>query len=115
MQKYTYGDSTLQAMIQMTRDDRWYESGKCDGQSGIEYDELLIYCSVKEEITVEEFGEMVIRNNKLVTTRNLRQQMFSLAHEIYQGVCKTKSYLRSRVWFHGIDTAVEKEVKQCSP
>ena len=70
---------------------------------------------MKEEITVNDFGDMVIRNDKLVIPRNLRQQVLSLAHEGHQGVRKTKSYLRSRVWFPGMDTAVEKEVKQCIP
>ena len=70
-----------------------------DRQSGVEYNELLVYRSVKEEITVNDSGDMVIRNDKLVIPRNLRQQVLSLAHEGHQGVCKMKSYLRSRVWF----------------
>ena len=55
----------------MTRDDRWYEIGKYDGKSGSEYDELLIYRGVNGEIIVNESGDMVIRNNKLVIPRNL--------------------------------------------
>ena len=97
----------------MSCDDRWYEIGKYDGQSGNEYDELLIYRSVKEEITVTESEDMVIKSNKYVIPRNL-QQVLSIAHEGDQGFCKTKSYLRSRVWFPGLDTAVEK-VEQCIP
>ena len=106
MWKCTYDDPTLQAVIQMTRDDRWYEIGKYDGLSGIEYDELLIYCSVKEEITVNVSGNMVIKNNKLVFLRN---QVFSSANEGHQGVLKVKSCLQSRVW------SGEKEVKLCIP
>ena len=71
--------------------------------------------SVKEEIIVNESRDMVIRNNKLVIPRNLLQQVLSLAHEGHQGDRKVKSYLRSRVWFPGMDTVVEKEVKQCIP
>ena len=99
VRRCTYHDPTLQDMIQMTRDDCWYEIGKYDGQSGVKYDELLVYRSVKEEITVNESGDMAIRNDKLVIPRNLGQQVLSLAYEGQQGVRKTKSYLRSRVWF----------------
>ena len=81
MRKCTSDDPTLQTVIQMTRDDRWFEIGKYDGQSGVEYDELLVYRSVKEEITLNDSGDMVIRNDKLVIPRNLRQQVLSLAHE----------------------------------
>ena len=36
--------------------------------------------------------------------------MFS-AHEGHQGIAKTKALLRKKVWFPGIDSAVEKKVK----
>ena len=101
MRKCTSDDPTLQAVIQMTRDDRWFEIGKYDGQSGVDNDELLVYRSVKEEITLNDSGDMVIRNDKLVIPRNLRQQVLSLAHEGHQGVHKTKSYFvgsGSLVW-----------------
>ena len=115
VRKCTSDDPILQAVIQMTRDDCWFEIGKYDGQPGVDYEELLVYRSVKEEITVNDSRDIVIRNNKLVIPRNLQQQVLSLAHEGHQGVRKTKSYLRSRVWLPGTDTAVEKEVKQCIP
>ena len=98
VRKCTSDDPTLQAVIQMTRDNLWFEIGKYDGQSGVDYDELLGYRSVKEEITVNNSGDMVIRNDKLVILKNFLQQVLSLAHEGHHGLRKTKSYLRSRVW-----------------
>lgn len=36
-----------------------------------------------------------------------------VAHEGHHGMAKTKSFLRSKVWFPGIDARVEKVVKDC--
>ena len=44
--------------------------------------------SVKEEIIVNESGDMVIRKDKLVILRNLLQPVLSLAHEGHQGFVK---------------------------
>ena len=39
--------------------------------------------------------------------------MVNLAHEGYQGLVKTKSLLREKVWFPHIDKLVESTVKSC--
>lgn len=36
-----------------------------------------------------------------------------LAHEGHQGIVKTKSLLREKVWFPGIDRLVENEIQNC--
>ena len=41
--------------------------------------------------------------------------MIDLAHKGHQGIAKTKSLLHEKVWFAGIDGAVEKKVKSCMP
>ena len=56
VRKCTFDDPTLQAVIQNKRDNRLYEIGRYDGQSGVKYNELLVYHSVKEEITVNDSG-----------------------------------------------------------
>ena len=43
----------------------------------------------------------------------MQQRVIDLAHEGHQRIAKTKSLLREKVWFVGIDGAVEKKVKSC--
>ena len=43
----------------------------------------------------------------------LQQQVDDLAHTGHQGIVKTKSLLREKVWFTGLDYMVEKLVRSC--
>ena len=43
----------------------------------------------------------------------LKARIVELAHAGHQGIVKTKRLIRSRVWFEGIDSAVERRVKGC--
>jgi hypothetical protein len=45
--------------------------------------------------------------------REERNEVVELAHTWHQGRVKTKRPIRSRVWFEGIDSAVERRVKGC--
>ena len=38
-----------------------------------------------------------------------------MAHEGHQGLCKTKSLLREKVWFPGMDKLIHEELDQCIP
>lgn len=38
-----------------------------------------------------------------------------LAHEGHQGITKTKALIREKVWFPGIDSLVERQVRSCIP
>ena len=51
----------------------------------------------------------------LVVPRSLREKVVRLAHEGHQGVTKTKEYLRTRVWFPGLDGMVEAHIQHCHP
>ena len=46
---------------------------------------------------------VVLRGTRLVLPRNLQHRAVNLAHEGHQGIVKTKSLLREKVWFPGID------------
>ena len=45
--------------------------------------------------------------------RNLQHRAVNLAYEGHQGIVKTKSLLREKVWFLGIDKMAEETVKRC--
>ena len=45
----------------------------------------------------------------------LRDWVVKLGHSAHQGVDATKRQLRVRVWFPGMDKAVERRVSTCLP
>ena len=60
-------------------------------------------------------GGLVVRGSRIVVPRSLRDKVVRLAHEGHQGVTKTKEYLRTRVWFPGLDRMVEAHIQHCHP
>lgn len=69
------------------------------------------YKYVREELT--SLGQLVLRGTRLVMPCSMRKQTLMLAHEGHQGIVKTKSRLRSKVWWPGIDKQAEKLCKAC--
>ena len=74
---------------------------------------LKDYTNVRNELTV--VGDVVLRDNRIVMPSKLQQKAIDLAHSSHQGIVKTKSLIREKTWFPGIDKRVEERVKQCMP
>ena len=60
-------------------------------------------------------GGLVVRGARIVVPRSLREKVVQLAHVGHQGITKTKEYLRSRLWFPGLDRMVEAHIQHCHP
>ena len=60
-----------------------------------------------------ELGKLVLRGTRIVVPQKLREQILDLAHEGHQGVVRTKQRLRSKVWWPGVDRAIEGKCKVC--
>ena len=58
---------------------------------------------------------VVLRGNRIVVPDILQQSTVELAHEGHQGINKTKSLLREKVWFPGIDEMVADRVTRFIP
>ena len=56
---------------------------------------------------------MVLRGNRIVVPSKLRERAVDLAHVGHQGIVKTKSLIREKVWFPGIDKMVKDKVDNC--
>ena len=54
------------------------------------------YLSVKNELCL--LGKIVMRRTRIVIPQNLKSEELLLAHEGHQGIVKTKSRLRIKVW-----------------
>ncbi|KAJ8050472.1 hypothetical protein HOLleu_03691 [Holothuria leucospilota] len=70
--------------------------------------------NVKNEITVTQFG-IVLRDNCNIIASALRKRTVQLAHDVHQGIVRTKQLLRQKVWFPGMDSFVEDTIKTCIP
>jgi len=82
-------------------------------QTDIWPDELKPYAKMKHEFAV--CSGIILRGNRIVMPTSLQQKAVDLAHIGHQGVVKTKSLLREKVWFRGIDKLVEDKVHGCLP
>ena len=69
------------------------------------------YASVKNELCT--IGKLVLRGDRIVIPRSLRKSVLESAHEGHQGVVKTKSRLRTKVWWPKMDVDTERMCKGC--
>ena len=63
-------------------------------QSGKWSNDLKPYDKVKEELSV--FEGVILRGNRIIVPQLLQKQILKLAHEMHQGIVKTKQFLRTR-------------------
>jgi len=60
-------------------------------------------------------GGLVVRGPRIVATRTLRNTVVKLANKGHQGITNTREYLRTRVWFPGLDKMVEAHIQNGPP
>ena len=71
------------------------------------------YKTVKDELWV--IGQLVMSGGRIVMPESLWNRTVHLALEGHQGVIRTKSRLREKVWWPGMDKQVEGFVRSCYP
>ena len=64
------------------------------------------YVSVKNELCT--IGKLVLRGDWIVIPQSLRRSVVESAHEGHQGIVKTKSRLRTKVWWPKMDADAER-------
>lgn len=104
-------DATMQTAINMTRNGEWFKI-KSLTSNDIDIEELKALKSIRDELTVHS-DNILLKDDKIVLPRELRKQAVDIAHEGHQGMSRTKSYLRSKVWFPNLNEMVESCVKEC--
>ena len=68
---------------------------------------------VFNDLTVTRQG-ILLKRKQIVIPAELRSRVTELAHEGHQGSVKTKNLLRSRIWYPGLDKAVDELCYKCS-
>jgi hypothetical protein len=107
----TVSDKTLPTVMELVRTGRWFETKTLDDQA-IDRDELQSFKNVKDELTCHPEG-ILLRGDQVVLPLSLRERAVALAHEGHQGMHRTKAFMRSKVWFPGLNGRVENAVKGC--
>lgn len=70
------------------------------------------YRSLKDKLVVHE-DNILQRDNIIVMPTFLGYLAISLTHEGHQVLTKTKAFIRSKVWFPGINDRVDSLITNC--
>ena len=96
IEEATKADVTLQAVSKAIETGNWYEGTK---ESSVDAAEFSAWQKVKDELTVAVNPKVILRGTRIAIPKKLQERVVNLAHEGHQGVVKTKSLLREKVWF----------------
>ncbi len=110
IEEATKADATLQVVLKAIETGNWYEGTQ---QSGVDIAVFAAWQKVKDELTAGVSPQVILRGTRIAVPSKLQERVVNQAHEGHQGVVKTKSLLREKVWFPGIDKMVEKKVQSC--
>ena len=69
------------------------------------------YHGIRHELTVVD--DIILRGSRILMQTSLRERTLKLVHEGHQGIVKTKRLLREKVWWPGIDQAIEQLIRTC--
>ena len=107
----TQADATLQGIAEAIVKGNWHLVVK---RPSVDPTEFRLLERVKDELAVSASGNLILRGTRIVIPKSLQEHVVNLAHEGHQGLVKTKSLLREKVWFPNIDKLVESKVQSCS-
>ena len=69
------------------------------------------YHGIRHELIVVD--DIILRGSRILMPTSLRERTLKLVHEGHQGIVKTKRLLREKVWWPGIDQAIEQLIRTC--
>jgi transposase InsO family protein len=104
-------DPTIQKAIEYARNGRWYEMETLSDPT-VDIEELQAYRSMLDELAIH-CDTVLLREKRIILSKTLRERAIKIAHEGQQGLAKTKAFLRSKVWFPGINDKVDNLIKDC--
>ena len=105
----TRKDGLLQEVMHLISTSQWNSLKPVEG---VDPNTLRIFAKIHSELNSVD-GNFVLRGSRIVVPNVLQKRVVELAHEGHQGLLKTRSQLRSKVWFPRIDSQVDSIVKHC--
>ena len=100
----TQSDPMMRNVIDCVIHGNWHRYERCE--------EIASYRQLASELSVSENG-LLLRGHRIVLPTCLCCAAVELAHEGHQGLVKTKSLLRSKVWFPNMNLLVERVLESC--
>jgi hypothetical protein len=113
----TQNDPTLQHAAHIIQKDLWHtlDTTNLSKDTDIDIRELKLLRNVKDELTVSNDKDIILRDTRIVIPKSLRADFIRLAHVGHQGIVKTKSLMREKVWFPLIDSPVKSAIDSYIP
>ena len=93
-------DPTMVRLRECVSNGKWSEPG------------MQGYKQVRKELMCK--NGVVLRGTRMVLPPSLRGRAIGLAHATHLGMTRTKQYIRSKLWWPGLDTEVEEMIKRCT-
>ena len=97
--------------MELVQTGKWFELHSIQDPY-LDMNELKGLRSFREELACHP-DNLLLRGNRIVLPTELREKAISLAHEGHQGMSRTKSLIRSKLWFPGLNEKVENAVRNC--
>ena len=114
IREHTNKDVTLTKLRNLIENNSWHTLDKPNENfKNCNLHELKIYRRILQELTVTSDQSMILRRNRIVIPAALRTRMIALAHENHLGIAKTKSLLRDKIYFPGMDATIEEALAEC--
>ena len=114
IQQATAEDVTLQCLVHLIQNDTWNDLDNLpQNLKDADSAELKLFQQLKDELTVNNQANIILRGSRIVVPKTLRDRAVSIAHEGHQGLVKTKQLLREKIWFPGIDDKVKQKIDRC--
>ena len=107
----TKKDKTIQTVLSLVCSSRWHKI-KSINDPNIDMKELQLFYNVRDELVCHT-DNILLRNNLIVIPSALRPPAIAIAHEGHQGMSRTKSFIRSKIWLPRVDEHVEDTIKSC--
>jgi hypothetical protein len=105
-------DKTLVKAVEYVQTGRWFELKNITDHE-IDIQELQALRAVKDELVTCD--GVLMRDSRIVLPMRLRDRAIKIAHEGHQGISRTKAFIRSKIWFPGINDRVDTAIKGCVP
>ena len=112
----TINDANCKIIINLISTNQWYKLNETQNNSDFKHANIELlkqYRTIKNDLTINEDKNIILKGNRIVLPLKLQKQAVNLAHQGHQGIQKTKSLLRTKVFFFGMDGLVENHLKDC--
>ena len=77
--------------------------------------DIQLFLKCADELTANKSQNIILKGTRIVIPKSLQETAKKLAHVGHQGIEKTKSLAREKVWYPSIDATVRKIVEKCIP